>query len=38
MSIFEVENGEIISRRSYQDSIILLRQLGVVPPEQDQRS
>jgi len=38
MSIFEVENGQIISRRSYQDSIILLRQLGVVPPEQDLRS
>jgi steroid delta-isomerase-like uncharacterized protein len=34
ISIFELENGKIVSRRSYQDSIILLRQLGVVPPEE----
>lgn len=36
MSIFEVEDGQVTSRRSYQDSIILLRQLGVVPPEENE--
>ena len=33
MSIFEVEGGKVTSRRSYQDSIIRQRQLGVMPSE-----
>ena len=36
LSIFDVEDGQVISRRSYQDSIILLRQLGVMPPEHNE--
>ena len=35
MSIFEVEGGQVTSRRSYQDSIILQRQLGVMPPAEN---
>jgi steroid delta-isomerase-like uncharacterized protein len=33
LTIFELADGKVTSRRTYQDSIVLQRQLGLVPPE-----
>ncbi len=31
ITIFELKDGKIISRRSYADSMVLLKQLGLIP-------
>jgi steroid delta-isomerase-like uncharacterized protein len=33
LTIFELAKGQVTLRRTYQDSIVLQRQLGLVPPE-----